>query len=118
MKNDFRGIAGILAVGGTEILKYNKLSNRRKFYREFPHANETTRLQAKALIPALAAIWSRQLAAHRDPRRLEFAKWIQTELTNNQSRAYATACAYNFHDLLAAKRSARWWLDQLQKIAE
>jgi hypothetical protein len=118
MKNDFRGIAGILALGGAEILRYNKLSRRRKFYREFPHANETIRLQAKALIPALAAIWGRQLAAHRDPRRLEFAKWIQTELTNDQSRAYDTACAYNCHDLLAAKRSARWWLGQLQKIAE
>jgi hypothetical protein len=118
MKNDLRGIAGILAEGGAEILRYNKLSHRRKFYREFPHANETIRLQAKALIPVLAAIWGRQLAAHRDPRRLEFAKWIQTELTNNQSKAYVTACSYNFHDLLAAKRSARWWLDQLQKIAE
>ena len=116
LKRDFRGIAGILAVGGAEILRCNKLSDKRKSYREFPHANETIRLQANALIPILATMWGQQLAAHREPRRLEFAKWIHTELTNGHSRAYAFACAQNFHDLLAAKRSARWWLDQLKKL--
>ena len=114
MNGDLEGIAGLLAQGGKKYLRHNAVTFKKQ--RKQDHETAKARVQAKAMLPFLAATWGEQLPKHKAPRRHDFAKWVAKEFRNRQSAAFSYATDLGYHELIDAKRSARWWLDQLEKM--
>lgn len=111
---DYQGIAGLLTKDGEKYLKHNAVVFKKQ--RKQDHENAKARVQAKALLPLLAAIWGEQLPRHRAPRRQDFAHWVAREFRNRNSAAFSSAVDRGYNELIDANRSARWWLDQLEKM--
>lgn len=116
LKNDFTGISRLFASKGATILRYNKLVLKQSRKPKSGHVNEHVRLQAKSILPVLAALWGEQLPKYRAPRRKDFANWVAKQFRDNGSCAFSYAAERGFDELLDAQRSARWWLDQLEKM--
>jgi len=114
LNGDYQGIAGLLAQDSKKYLQHNAVVFKKQ--RKQDHENARARVQAKALLPLLVAIWGEQLPKHREPRRQNFANWVAKEFQNRKSEALSSATDLGYDELIDAERSARWWLDQLEKM--
>jgi hypothetical protein len=117
LNGDTTGIMAALPLNKARmLLEKNKLVEKKSRYVVRGSVHEITRNQAKSILPALGAIFNKQLPPHRPPRINEFCRWIVLNLQSRSSEAFILAESLDFHDLLDANRNTRWWQDQLKKM--
>ena len=117
--DDSTGIMSALPlVKARNLLRHNKVtkkSQRSKSQNKRPE-REKARDQAISILPHLAVLFERGLPRSRPPRINEFCLWITHKLEDRNSEAHKYAENKGFHDLIDARRSARWWQDQIKKM--
>lgn len=117
LNNHTLGIASLLPLAKSRrLLTTNNLTLRKPRSKLNNPVRGQAREQAKAIIPALAALFGKQLPSYRSPRRQEFCKWIVKSLNDHQSKAYAKAVAERYDEIVDSGRNWRWWLDRLEKM--
>ena len=117
LNGDYSGIMAGLPLDKAQILlENNKLIEKTPRQAAQGSVREITRHQANFMLPALGALFNKQLPSHRPPRINEFCRWIVLNLRSRSSEAFILAESQGFHDLLDANRNARWWQQQLKKM--
>ena len=110
------GLPGLMAIKGQKIAQKNKLSKRPSRISPGKKFNNKAREQAKNFIVVLAVLYAEVLPKHRPPRRKDFVIWVTRQMANPNSEAYLRASNLGLDELIARKRSSRWWQDQLKKM--
>ena len=117
LNGDATGIMAALPLNKAKmLLEKNKLVEKKSRHIAQGSVREITRHQAKLMLPALGALFNKQLPPHRPPRINEFCRWIALNLQSRSSDAFILTESRGFHDLLDANRNTRWWQDQLKKM--
>ena len=97
------------------LLESNSLISKRLRGTKSDQVTANVRLEAKAMIPYMAALFGEKQVEGNLVTKNAFCAWIIKQLQDQSSEVYETAATCELNDLLENPRSTRWWRDQLNK---
>jgi hypothetical protein len=97
------------------LLESNNFISKRLRGTKSDQVTANVRLEAKAMLPYMAALFGETQAGGTLVTKNAFCAWIIKQLQDQSSEAYETAAICELYDLLENPRSTRWWRDQLNK---
>ena len=113
---DDSGIASLLPHQKVHrLLEKNRLELKEIRGLESDRAIKNVALQAKVMLPCMAAIFEEKLSGNTSVTKSKFCTWVAEQIEDQSSEIYKIATACEFHDLLDSPRSERWWRDQLKR---
>ena len=114
---DHSGILSLLPQSkAKDLLKDNKLKNKKRRGEKSNLASRIAREQAKLFIPTLVTFYESVLPTYKPFRRHELCKWIVKVLSIPGSPANVYASHKGYDELIDAVPGARWWQDQYKKM--
>ena len=78
-------------------------------------AIKNVELQAKVMLPCMAAVFDEKLSGNASVTKSKFCTWVTEQIQDQSSEIYKIATNCKFYDLLESPRSERWWRDQLKR---
>lgn len=99
-----------------KLLESNNFISKRLRGTKSDQVTANVRLEAKAMLPYMAALFGEKQAGGTLVTKNAFCAWIIKQLQDQSSEVYETAAICELYDLLENPRSERWWMDQLKKM--
>jgi hypothetical protein len=113
---DDSGIASLLPNQKVhQLLKKNRLELKEIRGLGSDRAIMNVALQAKIMLPCMAAIFEEKLSRNASTTKGKFCTWVAEQVKDQSSEIYKIAADCEFYDLLESPRSERWWRDQLKR---
>jgi len=97
------------------LLKKNRLELKEIRGLGSDRAIRNVALQAKIMLPCMAAIFEEKLSGNASATKAKFCTWVAEQVQDQSSEIYKIATECEFYDLLESPRSNRWWRDQLKR---
>ena len=111
------GLASLLPLQQADkILRKNEVVYKVKRGNIDTNVKKSARAQAKSILPFAATQFCKTQSPHRLVTKKDFSKWIVKTLLDQTSQIYKRLTNMGYDELLARKRSHRWWQDQIKKM--